>query len=164
KDPVITNETITKQNDGKPLSEKLAPVPKIYKAVQTAKWALLGLVLLLTALLIFARRNKRAGLKHVAWTLIGVAIFWTINLIIYWFLFDKANASGAAEDANKAMLLDGAKSLISQFNQVIIWFCAAYAALGAGVLAFVHYRMPEESHPKKHHPEEPEVESTEEKP
>lgn len=139
-DPVITNETIAKNNGGKPLSEQLNGVPKAYSLLNLTKWILLMLALVLTGLLIFARRNRRAGVKHVAWTLIGVAVFLIINLIIYWFLFDRANTNRAASDAVQAMWIDGAQSLVREFNKVILWFSAGYLVLGSGMLAYLRFR------------------------
>jgi hypothetical protein len=140
KDPVITNETIAENNDGKPLSEQLSGAPKAYSALHLTKWILLALALALTALLIFARRDRRAGLRHVAWSLIGVATFLIIMLIIYWFVFDNANASRAAADAVQAMWVDGAQSLARQFNKVVLWFSAGYLVIGGGLLLFLRLR------------------------
>lgn len=139
-DPVITNETIAKNNGGKTLSEQLSGVPKAYSTLNLAKWVFLALALILTGLLIFARRNRRAGAKHVAWTFIGVGIFLIINLIIYWFLFDQANAHRAATDAVQAMWIDGVQSLVREFNKIILWFSAGYLLLGAGMLAYLRFR------------------------
>jgi hypothetical protein len=141
KDPVITNETIAKNNDGKPLSEQLSAVPKAYSALMIAKWALLALALLLTALLIFARRNRKAGLLHVAWTFIGVATFLLIVLTIYWFVFAHAHSNQAATDMTQAMWMDGAQSLMRDFNKVIILFSVGYLALGAGALTYLRFRF-----------------------
>lgn len=139
-DPVITNETIAKNNGGKPLSEQLHGVPEAYSALNILKWVLILLAIALTALLILGRRNRRTGAKHVAWTLIGVAVFMLINLIIYWFLFDRANAHRAATDAVQAMWIDGAQSIIAQFNKIILWWTAGYAVIGAAILVYFRFR------------------------
>jgi hypothetical protein len=139
-DPVITNETIAKDNDGKPLSEQLAALPKAYSAVNLFKWVLLGLVLALTGLLIFGRRDRRAGIRHVAWTFVGVGTFLLILLTVYWFVFDHANSSLAATDTAQAMWMDGAQSLMRAFNKIIVWFSVGYLALGAGMLAYLRFR------------------------
>jgi hypothetical protein len=141
KDPVITNETIAKNNNGKPLSEQLSGVPKAYSALTVTKWILLALALLLTGLLIFARRNRRAGVRHVAWTFIGVATFLIIVLIIYWFLYDQANSGRAATDAVQAMWIDGIQSLIREYNKVILWFIAGYAVIGVGLLVYLRFSL-----------------------
>lgn len=139
-DPVITNETIAKNNGGKPLSEQLKGVPTLYSTLNILKWVLLILSVVLTGLLIFGRRNRRAGASHVAWTLLGVGVFMLITLVIYWFLFDRANAHRAATDIVQAMWIDGAQSIITQFNKIILWWTAGYLVLGAGLLAFLRFR------------------------
>ena len=139
-EPVITNETIVKDNNGKPLSEQLKEVPEAYSALNLIKWLVLVLALVLTGLLIFARRDRRAGIRHVAWTLLGVGTFLVIMLIVYWFVFDRANSERAATDAIQAMWIDGAKAIIRDFNTVILWFSAGYLLLGAGLLAFLRFR------------------------
>ena len=138
KDPVITSQTITK-NNGRSLADQLRAVPPVYHALNVSRWILLGVVLLLTALLIFARRNKRAGVKHVAWTLIGVATFLVIYLIIYWFVFDHATTARAATNVDQALWTDGAKALIHDFNKIILWFSAGYIALGSTALVTLRF-------------------------
>jgi hypothetical protein len=139
-DPVITNETIAKNNDGKSLSDSLSGVPKAYSTVDTLKWILLALTIGLGALLVFARRDRRAGVKHLAWALLGVGTFLVIELIIYWFLFDRANAAREAADTVQAMWIDGAKALMREFNKILVWFSAIYLLLGAGLVAWLRMR------------------------
>ena len=139
--PVITNETLTKNNDGKSISENLSAVPKAYKAIQAAKWLLLVFTVLLGTLLIFGRKNRRAGIRHVAWGLLGIATFLIIAQIIYWFVFDKVNTSGTDNTATEVMVLDGVKALIREFNQALFWFIGAYVVIGAGLLVFLRTKF-----------------------
>ena len=139
--PIITNETLTKNGDGKSIGENLSAVPKAYKAIQAVKWILLVFTVLLGALLIFGRKNRRAGIRHVAWGMLGVATFLTIAQIVYWFVFDKANTSGTDHTATQVMVLDGAKALIREFNQALFWFIGAYVAIGAGLLIFLRTKF-----------------------
>jgi hypothetical protein len=136
-DPVITNKTLTKNNNGVPISEKLGALPKAYKAMQIGQWVLLVLTVLLGLLLVLGRRNKIAGARHVAWAMIGVATFLIISQIIYWFMFDKANQAKAGDTATQAMIIDGTKVLVHNFNQVLLWFSAAYAVIGVGLLVLL---------------------------
>lgn len=135
--PVITNETITKNNDGQSLSQKLDGAPNAYKAIQTGKWVLMGIAVLLGALLILGRKNRRAGIRHVAWGMIGAATFLIVAQIAYWYIFDKANNSGQNDTVTQAMALDGVKALIREFNKVLLWFIAGYALIGVSLLVFL---------------------------
>jgi hypothetical protein len=108
--------------------------------VDTLKWILLALTIGLGALLVFARRDRRAGVKHLAWALLGVGTFLVIELIIYWFLFDRANAAREAADTVQAMWIDGAKALMREFNKILVWFSAIYLLLGAGLVAWLRMR------------------------
>ena len=138
--PVITNETLAK--DGQPLIGKdLEQLPKAYQAAQAAKWIALALVAGLGLLLIFARHDHRAGLRHVAWAMLGVAVFWGITLAMYWFAFDQANKTVAGIDATRAMVLDGAQVIMRDLNKVIGIFAGAYLLLGGGVLIFLRMRQ-----------------------
>ncbi len=140
KDPVITNQTITKQNNGEPLSEKLDGVPQAYSALNAGKWILFSLVVLLSALLVFARKDRRAGAKHVAWTLLSVGVFFVIIMIVYWFVFDRAQTARAVADATQAMWVDGAKSLITDFNRVLTKFSIGYIVIGGTILGLLRLR------------------------
>ena len=151
KDPVITNKTIADNNNGKSVSEQLSAVPKAYAALNAAKWLILGAVLLLTALLIFARKNRVAGAKHVAWTLLGVGIFLAILMIVYWYVFDKAQASPATADKTSAMWMDGIKSLITDFNRTLSYFTAGYLLVGASILGYLRLRPGEPANKAHEH-------------
>lgn len=139
--PVITNETLPKNNNGKSIDENLSAAPRAYAAVQTGKWVLLVAMAMLGALLIFGRHNRRAGIRHVAWGMIGVATFLVITQIVYWFVFDKANKSGVTDTATQAMVLDGTKALIREFNKVLLWFIAGYSIVGVGLLVFLRTKF-----------------------
>lgn len=139
--PVITNQTLAA--DGQPLvNEKAQKLPKLYQAAQTARWILLGVVLALGLLLVFARRNRRAGVRHVAWSLLGAATFWIIAMAAYWFMFDKANTAGAEQQDVQAMLLDGGKVLLTDLNRVIGICAGVYVALGGGLLVLLRFTKP----------------------
>ncbi len=139
--PVITNETIAKNNDGKSIDQNLKAAPDAYKAVQAGKWVLFVLTILLGALLILARKNRRAGIRHVAWGMIGVATFLVIGQIVYWFVFDTANKGGSNGTATQVMVLDGVKALIREFNKVLLWFIAGYAVVGGGLLVLLRTKF-----------------------
>lgn len=137
--PVISNETLTK--DGQPLiGEDLQQLPKAYQAAQAAKWVLLALVAGLGLLLIFARHDRRAGLRHVAWATLGAGMFLGITLAVYWFAFDQANKTVAGIDATRAMVLDGAQVVMRDLNAVIITFVIVYLVASCVTLAFLHFR------------------------
>lgn len=141
--PVITNETIAKNNNaGKSIDQELEGAPQAYQNMQTGKWVLLLIAAALGALLILARHNRRAGIRHVAWGMLGAATFLVIAQIVYWFMFDKANQGG---DATQAMVLDGVKALLRELNKILLLFAAAYAVVGGGLLVLLHTK----SAPKK---------------
>lgn len=163
KDPVITNKSIAKEGS-KPLSEQLSAVPQAYSALQSGKWVLLAIVVILSAALIFARRNRIAGLKHVAWTLVSVATFLLIIITVYWFVFDRANTGRIADNAVQAMWVDGAQSILSDLNRIIVWFSVGYLAIGGGALLFLRFGPHNKKPIKDEVEKEPETETTEEEP
>lgn len=136
--PIITDETLAKHNDGKKVTDELVGLRSAYQAVETGKWLLLSLLLMLGALLVFARHNKQAGAQHVAWATLGAGAFWVVMLIAYWFFIDKA-ASGMADESARA-LLDGMQVVLREFNKVILWFAATYLLLGGAILLIVRNR------------------------
>lgn len=138
--PIITSQTIKDENNGKAIVGDANGLPRLYSAVQTGKWIVLGITVLLGLLLIFARRDRKAGLRHVGWALVGVGTFFVIALITYWFVFDQANQSRANADAIQAMWLDGGKAILRSFNEVVMWFIGAYVLIGGGLLIALKLR------------------------
>ena len=141
--PIITNKTLTKDGQTSLISGDAQQLPEAYQGAQGAKWAVLGLAVALAALLIFARRDRRAGVRHVSWALISVAVFWTISILAYWFMFDKFNQVGARMDSTQAILLDGAQVLLADLNRVIAMFAGGYFVLGGALLLFLRLRPTE---------------------
>ncbi len=140
--PVVTNETIAQNNNGKSISNQLPDVPEAYSAIMLSKWVTLAVLLLLTALLLWLGKSRRASVRHIAWSLIGVGAFLVINLIIYWYISGKINDTRATADVTEAMWIDGITSLVRAFNQTIVWFGAGYIAFGAGALAALRWLKP----------------------
>lgn len=163
--PIITSQTIKDENNGRSIVADANALPDLYSGVQTGKWIVLGVTIALGLLLIFGRRNRKAGLQHVAWALIGTATFFIIALLIYWFVFDRANQGRANADAIQAMWLDGGKAVLRNFNEVVSWFVGAYLAIGGGMLLAlrIHTKrnkpVTDSSEPTTTNPEKPIIES-----
>lgn len=139
--PVISHQTLAKE--GQPLiSEDLQQLPKAYQAAQAAKWVALAIVTGLGLVLVFARHDRRAGLRHIAWAMLGAGVFLGITLAVYWFAFDQANKTVAGVDATRAMVLDGAQVLMTDLNQIILMFSGAYMLVGGGILLTLRLRTP----------------------
>lgn len=138
--PIITNQTIADQNNGKPLTADVQNLPDAYQTVQTLKWILLGALLILGLLLILARRDRRAGVRHVAWALVSVAAFLVIALLAYWFVFDKVSSENTNGDIAQSLALEGAIFILSSINTIIAWFAASYALIGIAALLFLRFR------------------------
>jgi len=141
--PVITNQTLTDQNNGKPITDNVQSVPEAYQAAQKIRWAVLGLLIILGLLLVFARRDRRAGLRHVAWALITTAVFLIIALLAYWYVFNKVGGSSATTDKVQSMVLDGTKAIFVDLNKAISWFAVGYAVAGTATLLLLKYRFKE---------------------
>ena len=138
--PIITNQTIADQNDGKPITADAQKLPDAYQSVQTVKWILLGALIVLGLLLVFVRRDRRAGVRHVAWALVSVAAFLVIALLAYWFVFDKVSSETANKDVAQSLALEGSMYLLSNINTIIAWFTASYALIGIAALLFLRFR------------------------
>lgn len=140
--PIITNKTLAKEGQTSLVSGDLQQLPEAYQAAQNAKWLVLVVAFVLAALLIFVRHDRRAGLRHVGWALVGVGVFWTVSLVAYWFMFDKFNQAGASIDSTQAMILDGAQVILADLNRVVAVFVGCYIVIGGTVLVALKLRQP----------------------
>lgn len=139
-DPVITNKDLPKNKEGKSFTEQASFVPSAYKAVNVGKWILSVFAIGLAVLLIFIRRNRLAGVKHVAWALIGSGAFLAISVAVYWYMFDRANTLKGIENAIQAGLVRGVLSLVNSFASILFWFAFGYLVVGVGTLLFLRFR------------------------
>lgn len=139
--PVITNQTIADQNNGKSLTADVQNVPDTFQTAQDLRWVVMIPVVLLGLLLIFARRDRRAGLRHVSWALISVAAFLVIMLLAYWFVFNKVGSSLAKDDEVQVLVINGARVILNDLTTVMTWFAVGYAVVGAGTLLLLKYRF-----------------------
>lgn len=135
-DPVITNETIAKDNNGRTFGSDTNEIPKIYQAVQAGKWVLLGLAIGLALILVFAHRDRRAGVRHVAWALLLAGVFFAILIVVYALTFGRA-PSLEGTNSIAALQLEAAKVLITDLNKITMWFAGAYIAIGGGLLLYL---------------------------
>lgn len=138
-DPVITHESL-KTADGKQFGQDLQQIPAAYQAAQTAQWILLVVTIVLAGTLIFLRRDRVAGVRHVAWALVATSTFLIIALIGYWFFFGQVNKSGIETDPMQAILFDGAQVITRELNTIIMWFVAGYLVLAGAMFGWIKTR------------------------
>lgn len=139
--PIITNQTLTEQNNGRPLTADIQNAPEQYQSIQQFRWLLIGAAIILGLLLILARHDRRAGVKHVARALISAAVLLVIAMLSYWYVFDKV--TNQAKNEVQTMVFDGTTALLTDINHIIGWFAASYAAIGIAILLFLRYRWKE---------------------
>lgn len=133
KEPVIDSKKLIKESDAAQLQE--SQLPQFYQSLHSSKWFTLGLVVILVSLLIFARRDRLAGVRYVAILLLVAAGVLGITLLM---------ASLAQKNipvANDKIAELVAKTLFNLANQimsVVRWFVLGYAV--AGITALVAVR------------------------
>lgn len=139
KDPIIDSEELFKEADTAQLQN--GQVPAAYQASQNSKWVALALTLIFVSLLIFARRDRLAGVRVVGITLLVAAVLLGTTL-----LFARSAESFAVVSDDKAgeIALNTILSLINQIMDSIRWFALAYAVLGAVALVAVHKLKPKD--------------------
>ncbi len=136
--PVISNDTIKQANDGKSFVADLDSVPKAYRIVQASKWVLLVLIVGLGAALVFARKNRLAGLRHVGLSLILTGAFLTLALVAFWLFFNQLSTNSLHPDATEQIAFKGGKALVSSLDKIVAIFTASYVVGGAGLLVWLH--------------------------
>jgi hypothetical protein len=135
--PVIDSKKLLKDSDTNQLKD--SPAPQVFQSLHNSKWFVLGVTLLLVALLVFARRDRLAGVRYVGILLLVVAGL--LGFVLIMSLIGKSNvpvsADKVAEIATKTIL-----NLMSQIMSVVKWFVLGYAILGVAALLFVRKVRP----------------------
>lgn len=132
KNPVIDSRELLKGTDATQLEN--SQLPELYQSLHSSKWFTLVLTIILVSLLIFARRNRWAGVKLVGILLLVVGVL--LGIVSLMATFGTANVSVAndkvAEIAAKTML-----NLAEQLVSVVRWFALSYLVIGAMALVVV---------------------------
>lgn len=129
KDPVISSDELLKESD---ISQAdYADAPKAYQNLHESKWYNLVFAVVLIAALIFARRDRIAGVRFVGKLVLAAGLLLAFVLL----LFLSGNSSTADVD-NKLgeVLVNTMMSLFGQLAMTIKWFTVGYLVLGvAGI-------------------------------
>jgi hypothetical protein len=155
KDPVIDSRKLLKGNDATQLNE--SQLPEVYQSLHSSKWFLLGLTVLLLSLLVFARRNRLAGLKYVGILLLVVGGL--LGIVVVMSILGKANLP-IPDDKVVGIATNTMLNLLEQIMAVIRWFVLGYIVLGIAALLAVHILKPKEQTQPTEIPEIPQPPKT----
>ncbi len=144
KDPVIDSKELIKEEDAAQLRDSQAPVA--YQALHNNKWVTLAVTVILVSLLIFARRDRWAGIRYVSILLLVVTVL--LGIVLLASTVGKANIPVANDKVAEAAV-NTILNLASQIMSVVRWFVLGYAVLGVAGLIIGHKLKPTE--PKHEH-------------
>lgn len=133
KNPVITNETVFKQSEAQQFEKDTAGAPRTYQNLQKNKWFTLALVIIMILLLILGRRNRMAGVKVVARTMIVVGIF----LGLLWLLVSSTDTKNLQGSEVAKIALTGFLYIAERIMNIVKWFALGYIGLGVGTLVYL---------------------------
>ena len=135
--PVISSEKLQKEGNTKDLQN--SQLPEAYRALHNNKWFVLGLAVILVSLLIFARRNRLAGIR-----IAGILLLVSAGLLaIFLLLFSIGKGHVHTDTTITEVVVNTVLSLVSQLVAVIRWFAFGYAILGVSALIAVKRLMPQ---------------------
>lgn len=152
--PVITADSLAKNENGKNFFEQAEGAQKVYKAAEALPWVLLTLSALLAAAVVFLNETKRKGAKSVGMSVLGTGIFLFFTTWLFGFLFGKAAEPGgmlgnSINNDFRESLLALIRSLNDIFNRTVLVYCLVYIALGSAALIALRFTKPKQSEDKK---------------
>lgn len=129
--PVITSKDALKETDL--TSQEFTDAPKAYQNLHQSKWYNLVFALILILLLIFARRDRIAGIRFTAKLVLVAGVIIGITLLL--FLAGKSQPTNIDNELGRVMV-DSIVSLFGQIAMTVKWFAAGYIIIGiAGIFA-----------------------------
>lgn len=125
--PVISSQDALKEVDT--TASEYTDAPKAYQNLHQSKWYNLLFGLILLALLIFARKNRIAGLGFASKLIFAAGLVLALVLLLF-----MSGSSTPADTDNKIgeVIISTLMSLFGQFAQTIKWFAAGYLLIGFG--------------------------------
>lgn len=148
KDPVISVDTLKKNDQGQDPFQKLAKVPKIFHLIKLAPYVLGAVAILSGTGLIFLYDERRRGLRNISITLLGTGLFLLIGAWLETFLIKKANGPTGplgkqlASNSFQGPISKMVTSLSSALANKMYIFCAVFIVIGAGTLVALHFTKP----------------------
>ena len=138
RNPVIDSKELVKEADTAQLESSQAP--ELYQNLHNSKWMTAVLAAILVTLLIFARRNRLAGLR-----LVGILLLVCTGLIGLMLLLSAGSGQVTADTKIAEVAGNTILSLADQLTAVIRWFVVGYAV--AGIVALITVRKMKQSQP-----------------
>lgn len=143
RDPVIDSKQLLREGDTAQLQE--SQLPEFYQSLHSSKWFTLGLVVILVSLLIFARRDRLAGVRYVAILLLSAAGVLGIVLLMVWFAQKNVPVT---DDKIAELVANTLLNLANQITSIVRWFVLGYAVVGIAALVAVRkFSHHEPTHP-----------------
>lgn len=136
KNPIISSENLREQGNTTELSN--SNLPETYQALHSSKWLVLGLAAILLGLLVFARRDRWAGVRVVGILLLVCAALLVLTLV----LFSLGKAQVPAENKIAEVITSTVINVVGQLFDVTRWFAVGYAILGTAALLAVRKFAP----------------------
>lgn len=137
--PVITANTLSKNDQGKTVFDQLSLAPKIFKWADISIWLLGGLAVLFGAALVFLHNSRRRGLKVVGLALETTGLILVLGLAVSTWLLAKAKAPNgflakAQTGSFQPTIIAASSSIQNSLNKIMVWFILAYFLVGTGIL------------------------------
>jgi hypothetical protein len=135
-----------KDAEGKPFSSQLSFIPTLHQYYLISLYVLPIVTLLFVVAIVYWSLTKRAGIKRIAWLLIGIGITNVVLAVVeVWFLHAGASIFGtplAASSAiqDKALLV--LETLATELRNWWLGFGAAYVLLGIIALIILGLNKP----------------------
>lgn len=139
KDPVVTRQTLMKDQDVAKAEQDTKDVPKLYRGLHDSKWVVLVFALVLAALLIFARKDRIAGVRYVSKILLVLGI--VIGIFSLLFMTIGVNEVSSTNEIGEVMGR-AVVSILKKINAMTVWFALGYVVVGGGALLFLRRRFP----------------------
>ncbi len=139
KNPVITSKEALKETDV--TSQEYTDAPKAYQNLHQSKWVNLIFALILVALLIFARRDRIAGIRFVSKIVLTAGVI--IGLVLLLFLAGRSQPTNIDNELGR-VIVDSILSFFGQIALTVKWFAVGYIILGIAGLFVAKRLTPEQ--------------------
>lgn len=153
KDPVITADSLPRDQQGKPLHETFSNAPQIFQWLLRAPLIIGGLTLIAGLLLITLHRDKRKGFRSVSITMLGSGIFllaitWIFGLIVGQAIQSTGNMQTMVLNGMGNNYLEIVRALTKVLSNKLMVFGLAYGGLGIVLLLILRIYKPKPSVPE----------------
>jgi hypothetical protein len=148
-DTTVTADNLPKSQSGQTIFQRAARAPRAYQQLIQGAWIFGAIAIATGVATVLLHDKKRAGIKSLAWVLLGSGVFWMLGVVLYTILFHRLPQAMATTSNNvlERPIMTLVTNLAGNINHVVGIVAVAYIIVGGGGMIGLLVTRPKTTEP-----------------